>query len=670
MTKIVTAKTAGFCFGVNRAVTLAQGLAAQGKKVATLGPIIHNTHLVEQLKKQGIRPVKDLSEVQPDETVVIRSHGVPAAVYGELKQRCLPYEDATCPFVAKIHRTVAAVPADGVVLIAGDRTHPEVLGITGHCKAPYFVFSDVDELRRQLEAIPDFSKKQVVMVSQTTFHQGKWEKCTEFMKKHYTNAGIFDTICNATVSRQQEAEQLAAENGLMVIVGDRGSSNTAKLYEICSAHTDAVLIEDASELPKELLSGRDFIGITAGASTPAGIIKEVLETMSETVKDFENEEFSFEEELEKSFKTISNGQKVVGTVVGIAPNEIQIDVGTKHAGYVPLHELTDDPNAKAEDLVKKGDELNLVVVRVNDIEGTVQLSKRRYDAIEGFEKVQKAAEENTVIEGTVTEVIKGGVIVSSNGVKIFVPGSQATVSRNEPLEDLLKKKVQLRIIEMGRGRRRPVGSIRNAALDQRKELAEKFWNEVEVGATYTGTVKSLTNYGAFVDIGGVDGMVHVSELSWKRLKHPSEVVKVGDVLTVYVKDFDKEKGRISLGYKKTEDNPFEIFKTTYHVGDIVKGPVVSVTDFGVFVEIMDGVDGLVHISQLSYERVNKVSDVFSVGDVVTAKITGIEDERKRISLSIKETLEAPAKPAEEAKSEEEEIPEINVEGVTIQRADD
>ena len=670
MTKITTAKTAGFCFGVSRAVSLVEKLAAQGKKVATLGPIIHNTRLVEQLRTKGIRPVGSLDEVQPDEMVVIRSHGVPAAVYRELQRRGLPYEDATCPFVAKIHRTVAAVPEDGMVLIAGDRTHPEVLGITGHCKAPYFVFSDVDELRRQLENVPDFSKKQAVMVSQTTFHKEKWEKCAEFMKRHYTNAGIFDTICNATVSRQEEAQQLAGQSDLMVVIGDRKSSNTAKLYEICSAHTDAVLIEGASELPKELLSGRDFIGITAGASTPAGIIKEVLETMSETVKDFENEEFSFEEELEKSFKTVSNGQKVVGTVVGIAPNEIQIDIGTKHAGYVPLHELTDDPNARAEDLVKKGDELNLVVVRVNDVEGTVQLSKRRYDALEGFEKVQKAAEENTILEGTVTEVIKGGVIVSSNGVKIFVPGSQATINRGGSLDGLLKQKVQLRIIEMGRGRRRPVGSIRSVALEEHKQQVEKFWNEIEVGATYTGKVKSMTDYGAFVDLGGVDGMVHVSELSWKRIKTPSEVVKIGDELTVYVKDFDKEKGRISLGYKKMEDHPFEIFKANYHVGDIIEGPVVSVTDFGVFVEIMDGVDGLVHISQLSYERVNKVSDLYKVGDVVKAKIIGIDDERKRISLSIKEALEPPVKPAEEKKGEEEEIPEIHVEGVTIQRADD
>lgn len=662
MTEIILAKSAGFCFGVNRAVALVESLAAAGKKVATLGPIIHNTILVKELEAKGIRPIADLSEAAADETVVLRSHGVGRNVYDRLLKDGLAFEDATCPFVAKIHRIVEKVPADGAVLIAGDENHPEVQSIIGHCRAPHACFHDAEELADIIKNWPNFESISAAAVSQTTFHRGKWEKSAEFLKKHYTNVSVFDTICYATADLQKEAAALAKQCDLIVVIGDRKSSNTAKLYEICSAFTETVLIEKADELEGKLLRGRSRIGVTAGASTPAGIIKEVLETMSETVNTIDNEEFSFEEELEKSFKTISNGQKVVGTVVGIAPNEIQIDVGTKHAGYVPLSELTDDPNAKPEDIVKKGDELNLVVVRVNDVEGTVQLSKRRYDAFEGFERVQKAAEENTVLDGVVTEVIKGGVIVLTNGVKVFVPASQATVSRGGNIDSLLKQKVQLRIIEMAKGRRRPVGSIRSVAAEQRKELSAQFWAGVEVGKTYTGAVKSLTNYGAFVDLGGVDGMVHISELSWKRIKHPSEIVNVGDVITVYVKDIDVENRKISLGYKKTEDNPFEVFKANFHIGDIITGKVVSITDFGAFVEITDGVDGLVHISQLSHDKVEKVGDVVKKGDSITAKITDIDEERKRVSLSIKETQATP----EETK---ESVPEIGVDGVSFTPAE-
>lgn len=359
--------------------------------------------------------------------------------------------------------------------------------------------------------------------------------------------------------------------------------------------------------------------------------------MSEILKD--QEELSFEEMLEQSFKTIYNGEKVTAVVTGLFPNEISVDIGTKHAGYVPLAELTDDPNAKPEELVKIGDEIELLVVRVNDVEGTVMLSKKRLDAIAGFEKVMGAADTKEVLDGVVVEVIKGGVLALTNGVRVFIPASQATLSKADNLEDLLKQKVQFKILEVNRPRKRAVGSIKAVLHEHRKELEEKFWEQAVIGAKFTGAVKSLTSYGAFVNLGGVDGMVHISELSWNRIKHPSEIVNVGDVIEVYIKDIDTENKKISLGYKQTQDNPWEVMKNDYAVGTVATVKIVSMTPFGAFAQIIPGVDGLIHISQIANERINKPSDVLTIGQEVQVKITELDTERKRVSLSMRALLE-------------------------------
>ena len=445
--------------------------------------------------------------------------------------------------------------------------------------------------------------------------------------------------------RQQEAESLARESELMVVIGGRHSSNTKKLYEIASQFTRAVLIEDANELSGVTMAGVRKVGITAGASTPACIIKEVQKTMSENQNN--QEELSFEELLDQSFKSTYTGEKVTGVVTGIAPNEISVDIGTKHAGYLPVSEFTDDPQADISQLVHKGDELELMVVRVNDVEGTVMLSKKRLDAIAGFEKVMNAVDTGEVLEGVVVEVVKGGVLALTNGVKVFIPASQATMSRGQDLNTLLKQRVEFKILEVNRQRRRAVGSIRAVSAEKRKELEEKFWTEVEVGKHYQGTVKSLTSYGAFVDLGGVDGMIHISELSWQRIKHPSAVVKEGDVVDVYVKDIDPEKKKISLGYKKTEDNPWVILQNKYQVGDVATVKIVSMTTFGAFAQLIPGVDGLIHVSQIANERIGKPSDVLSVGQEVQVKITEIDFENKRVSLSIRALLEENAEQEQE-----------------------
>ena len=627
---------------MNRAVTIVNNLLEEGKKVTTLGPIIHNPHMVAELAERDVEIAdtpNDLSSM--DRTLVIRSHGVPQSVIDEIEQKGISYENATCPFVSKIHQIVKDNSREGkVVLIAGDENHPEVQGIVGHCEGEHYIFKNYEDLGKLLKKLENIENISICVVAQTTYDVKEWKNCLKLLKKVYTNAKIFDTICSATSIRQSEAEELASISDIMVVIGGRQSSNTAKLFSVCKSNCERTyLIESAAELDDIALIDADIIGITAGASTPARIIKEVFNTMTENIEKTENTAENFAELLEESLKNFNTDEKVHGVVVGIAPNEVYVDVGRKQAGFIPLAELSNDPNAKAEDLVKIGDELDLLIMRTNDQEGTIMLSKKRLDAIKGWDEIIKANEEDTPVTGFVTDVVKGGVIAVANGVRVFIPASQATATRGEPLENLLKKEVSFKIIEVYKGRRRAVGSIRAILKEERQKLADKFWETAEIGKKYTGTVKSLTSYGAFVDIGGIDGMIHISELSWGRIKHPSEVVKVGDTVEVYIKDLDREKGKISLGYKNTEDNPWEILKRDYPEGTVTEATIVGMTDFGAFANILPGIDGLIHISQISTERIEKPQDVLKIGDKVTVKITKIDFDKKRISLSIRELLE-------------------------------
>lgn len=663
--KIEIAESAGFCFGVNRAVRLVYQLLDEGKKVCTLGPIIHNPQMVKSLAQRGVVIAEKISDIPQGFTVVIRSHGITMETESLLREKNIPYVDATCPFVAKIHQLVKeATEAGKFVLIAGDASHPEVMGFRSYCPGNSYVFSSAEDLESFIKKREDLHNFPLIVVAQTTFNTKEWKNCLKIMKRVYTNATIFDTICNATFVRQQEAIALSKRSDVMIVVGGKQSSNTGKLREVCAEHSRAFLIETASELPMEEIKKAKSIGLTAGASTPADIIKEVLETMSEILNNSElnsveenngANEVSFEAMLEESLKTLNTDEKVHGVVVGIAPNEVYVDVGRKQAGFIPLAELSNDPSAKPEDLVKIGDEMDLLIMRTNDQEGTIMLSKKRYDAIQGWEAIVQAAEDKTILSGVVTEVIKGGVIVVSNGVRVFIPASQATASRGDSLDALLKKEVEFRIIEanVNRGRRRAVGSIRSVLNDKKKELEDKFWESAEEGKTYTGVVKSLTSYGAFVDIGGVDGMIHISELSWNHIKNPSEVLNVGDTVEVYILKLDPEKRKISLGHKKAEDNPWEILKNQYPAGTVADVQIVGLTDFGAFARIIPGVDGLIHISQISNERINKPQDVLSVGQEVKAKITAIDFDKKRVSLSMKELLDDNAS-VEEDSSEEQE----------------
>ena len=645
------AKSAGFCYGVNRAVSLVEQAVEEGKTVVTLGPIAHNRHLVRSFEERGVRTVSTIDEIPDGATVIIRSHGIPRAMFEQLEHRSVTVVDATCPSVKRIHNIVAAAEENGrQPIIIGTPTHPEVAAIAGWCQHP-LVFPDAAALEAWLSESALHAQMSVTLVSQTTSTQFLWESCKKIAKKVCTNCEIFDTICRATENRQAEAAALASECDAMLVVGDVTSSNTARLAHICREHCPHVeLVDSAEDMDKSSFGGAAAIGITAGASTPAWIIKEVKKTMSEITTNVDAVEESFEELLENSIKTLNTGDKVLGTVTAIGSTEIQVDLGTKHAGYIPYDEVSADPGVKPEDILHVGDEIEVFVVRVNDQEGTVQLSRKKLEGMKVWDDVEAACENKTVVEGVITEENKGGVVANVKGVRVFIPASQTGIAKGGDLGELKGQTVKMKITEFNRARRRVVGSIRAVNSEARKAAVEKIWSEIEVGKKYHGVVKSLTSYGAFVDIGGVDGMVHISELSWGRIKTPDEVVKVGDPIDVYVIKFDPEKKKISLGYKTAEMNPWNQFCAKYSVGDTALVKIVKIVDFGAFAEIIPGVDGLIHISQVADHRVEKVSDALTEGQEVEAKIIDVDTERKRISLSIRALLEpeAPADEDEEA----------------------
>ena len=597
--KVTLAKTAGFCFGVDRAVSLVEEAVAAGKRVSTLGPIIHNRHVMDHFAAEGVRELSEPEEAAAGTTVVIRSHGVSRDVYERLSRRGVEIVDATCPFVKRIHKLVIRAEAQGrVPVIIGTPTHPEVQAIAGWCAHPH-VFEGPEALENWLREDPSRAHLPLTLVSQTTSTQNLWESCKKIIKKQCTNSEIFDTICEATENRQKEAGELARCCDAMVIVGDPMSSNTKRLAMICRQFCEDVwLVEDAGGLDVSHFSCIGSVGITAGASTPAWIIKEVNNIMSEEIKVETAQEENFAELLEQSIKTLNNGDKVTGIVTAIGATEIQVDLGTKHAGYIPVDDFSSDPSVKPEDVLKVGDEIEVLVVHVNDSEGTARLSKKRLEAGKAWEEIEAAAESKAVVEGLITEENKGGIVANVKGIRVFIPASQTGVPKGGDLSALVKTTVQMKITEVNRARRRVVGSIRAVTNELRKAAQEKIWAEIEVGKKYHGVVKSLTSYGAFVDIGGVDGMVHVSELSWNRIKNPAEVVKVGDEIEVFVISYDPEKKKISLGYKTPETNPWNIFMTQFHVGDVAKVKIVKLMTFGAFAEIIPGVDGLIHISRL------------------------------------------------------------------------
>jgi len=670
--EVIVAKTAGFCFGVNKAVKLIYDLLGETEEqIYTIGPIIHNEQVVNSLKDRGVQLISDVDSAEKPGYIFIRAHGVVPEIYKEIEDRALKVIDATCPFVKRIHGLVSEKHKEGYkIVIVGDKNHPEVIGINGWCDNSAFVVDNPEDIK-EFEAD---AEDKICVVAQTTIKFETWEQVLERLEANFKNVEKFNTICNATSKRQDEAAEIAACVDLMLVIGSRNSSNTKKLYEICKEKChNTYMVQTSGELPPVNIKNVKKVGITAGASTPDWIIKEVIQKMEELNK--QGNEMDFKEAFESSLVTLRTGEIVKGKIIGFNNAEVYLDLGYKSDGIIPMDEFTDDPDFDPQKNLTIGDEVEAFVIRVNDGEGNVLLSKKKVDAIKSWDRLEEAFENKTPIKAKIIEITKGGVIASASGARVFIPASQLSDRYVKDLNEFLKKTVDIRIIEFDRRKKKVVGSSRVLIEEEKERMEKEFWDNVEVGKTYSGTVKSLTDFGAFVDIGGVDGLIHISELSWYKIKHPSEVVNVGDKVEVYVLEFDKEKKKISLGYRKVEDDPWYNIDAKYQIGNIVKGKVVRLVPFGAFVELERGVDALVHISQISTKRIAKPGDVLSIGQEVEAKIIEVNAVEKKINISIKEVNPIdPVEPEEEKNAANEvkngeEIPTEHVEGMSVTLGD-
>ena len=637
---VKVAKTAGFCFGVKRAVDAVYDAIKNGKKIATLGEVIHNRQVIEDLASKGVYSYDNVSDISEDHIIVIRAHGVGKDIYEQIGER--EYIDLTCPFVSKIHKIVEEHYNKGYkIVIVGDQKHPEVIGINGWCNYEATV---IDSEAKKINA--DFGDASICVVAQTTIKKEYFVQIVQILKKACKSTLEFDTICSATRNRQEEAAELAVQSDCMIIVGGTKSSNTKKLYEISKKLCpETYHVETAEEIPQKQYYK---IGITAGASTPARIIQEVVKAMSENLK----KEESFAELFEQyDQKTLNNGDIIDGQVVEVRKNEVIVDLGGfKYNGQLSADQITDDPSLEPSDVVKEGDTIRVYVVGVNDAEGKVVLSRKKLVAMESWNKIKAAYESEQIMEGKIIKSVKGGLIALADDAQVFIPARQVSEKYVSDLDSLVGETLTFKLVELDERRKRVVGSARVLLEAERKAKEAEFWADAEEGKHYSGTVKSLTSFGAFVDIGGVDGLVHISELSWNKIKHPSEVCAVGDVMDVYIKEINPETKKISLGFKKVEDNPWTIAQGKVNVGDVITVKIVRMMPFGAFAEIIPSVDGLIHISQIADKRIGKPEDVLEIGQEVEVKVTEANWEAKKISLSIRALIE-------EAKAAEEAMPE-------------
>lgn len=655
MSNIRVAESAGFCFGVKRAIEMAYKAIGVEPKLYSYGQLIHNKTVTDDLASKGLEIVESLDGLT-EGTLLIRSHGVGKALYDEAEAKGLKILDGTCPFVKKIHNIVHEKLAEGMgIIIVGDGTHPEVIGINGWCENAAVILED--EEAAKTKEIPE--KEKYAVVVQTTFRQAKFDKILEILQDRGVNMEVHNTICSATEKRQTEAEELSKTVDKMIVIGGKNSSNTQKLVEICAKNCgNTVHIETICDLVLNNFGKDDKIGITAGASTPPAIIKEVVVTMSEALENAVqnlggSEEATFEQMLEESLVTLHTGDVVKGTVIQVVNEEVSVNLGFKSDGIIARGEFSSDPTVIPSKTVQPGDEIEVFVVRVNDGDGNVMLSRKRIEAQKGIEEIEAAYNDKAVVTGTVTNVVKGGLIAVVNGVNVFIPSSQVSNRFIEDLSVFNGQELEFNIIEVDRVKRRFIGG-RKALVEQ--EIAAKraaLFETIQAGSRVNGTVSRLTDFGAFVDLGGVDGLIHISEMSWGRISNPKEVLKEGQEVEVFVLDVDKEKGKISLSLKDADKNPWKLAAEKYAVGSIVEGKVVRMVPFGAFVELEPGVDGLVHISQIANKHVVKPEDELKVGEIINVKVLEVNPEQKKISLS-KRQADAPVEeaPAEEAATEE------------------
>ncbi len=636
--KIIVAKNAGYCFGVKEAIqkTFHAVNLHKYKQINTYGPLIHNPQVVQKLESMGVQSIDDIQDGK-DSIVIIRSHGIPLEIYEEAKKHNVEVIDATCPFVRKVQKIVYEYHQKGYsIVIMGDPAHPEVIGINGWCENKAYILNNVS----QVDSLPNFDK--LCIVAQTTITSELWNAILKELTLKATVVAPFNTICVATRERQSSCAQVAQQVDAMIIIGGYHSSNTQKLLQISEKYCKYTYhVETAKDLPIDIIKKMNKIGVTAGASTPDWIIKEVIEKMSSMDENY-NEMMNMMEEIENSLRVPRRGHIIKGKVIHVTDSEIMVNIGYKSDGVIPKHEISHDLSVNPRELVKEGDEIEVYVLKTDDGEGNVLLSKKRIDSEKGWETVEAAVSQGTTLEVKVVEVVKGGVIAVSNELRGFIPASQLSTSYVNNLNDFLGKQLAVNVIDFNREKRKIVFSHRALLEKENVEKRKTLWQNIEKGSVIEGEVKRLTNFGAFVDIGGIDGLVHISDLSWGRVSQPSEVVKVGDHIKVVVLDFDQDKNKISLGLKQITQEPWENIHAKFAIGDIVEGKVVRLADFGAFVELAPGLDGLVHISQISDKHISKPSQEVHIGQKVTVKILEINIETKRISLSMKEANEPEA----------------------------
>ncbi|MBQ6476486.1 MAG: bifunctional 4-hydroxy-3-methylbut-2-enyl diphosphate reductase/30S ribosomal protein S1 [Clostridia bacterium] len=709
---IIVAKYGGFCFGVKRAVSTVIGLAEENGAgaVFTWGPIIHNEQVLSDLENRGVTAIGNAAGIKPGDTVVIRSHGVGPDVIDELNATGCRVVDATCPYVKKIHQIVRNAVSNGKkVIIVGKKEHPEVIGIKGWSQNTAIVIGSVEEARNLGEL------ENVCVVAQTTTVLEDWEQILSEVRKHVSDAEVHCSICSTTSNRQREAKEIAQKSDVVIVIGGRASANTKHLFDVSSAECSRCYkIETKDDLQKQWFEGANVIGVIAGASTPECIIEEVITSMSEVEKntateeivsseeavveaaeekvaevaaetveetvvveeaieetteesvaaapsadeaqeaDETSEESSFAQELEafeKKSTRIRNHQIIKGEVLYVNDEEVVVNIGGKSEGFIQKSDFSSDPNVNLREAVKEGDEIEVEVIK-KDSEGNYILSKKNVDSKKNWRNVIEANENGEVIKVTVKEAVKGGLVADAFGIRAFIPASHVAMRYVDNMEKFVGQEMDVKIIELDKAKHRVVASRKEVLVEEAEAAKKRVWENLEVGMRIKGTVQRLTNFGAFVDIGGVDGLIHINDLSWGRIKHPSDVVKPGDEVEVEVLALDQEKERISLGYKQTKAHPWDGAVEKYPSGAVVKGKVVRIVPFGAFVELESGLDGLVHISNIANRRLEKVEDALKVGDEVDVKILEVNPENKRISLSIKATL-----PREEGDdSTEEERP--------------
>ncbi len=640
--EVILAKSAGFCFGVQRAVDMAYKEAGK-ENVYTYGPIIHNEEVVSDLKKRGVSVIDDFSGLESltGGTVIIRSHGVSKKVTDYLKENNIEIVDATCPFVKKIHNIVETDSKSGnIIIIVGNPVHPEVQGIVGWCvNKPYIIesVSEAEELAVKITKENDASEKMISIVSQTTFNNNKFKDIVDIIRKKLYNVNVYETICNATAVRQKEAHDIASTVDAMIVIGGRNSSNTQKLYDISRKECEnTYYIQTLVDLDLTTFESVSRVGITAGASTPNNIIKEVHSSMAE---------LSFEQMLEndESKVSIRQGEIVEGTVIGVKPDEIIVDIKYKSDGIITRNEYTNIPNADLTELVKVGDPITVKVIKTNDGEGQVLLSYRRVAAEKVNEKLEEAFNNEEVLTGKVVQVVNGGLNVLYEETRVFIPASLVSDVYEKNLDKYMDQEIEFQLTEFNPRKRRIIGNRKKLIVEKKAAAAKALFERIEVGMTVEGTVKNVTDFGAFIDLGGADGLLHISEMSWGRVENPKKLFKVGDTVKAFIKDINGEK--IALSLKFDDTNPWLDAEEKYAIGTVVTGKVARMTDFGAFVELEPGVDALLHVSQISYEHIDKPSDVFKVGQEIEAKVVDFKPDDKKISLSIKALLPVPEEEA-------------------------